>query len=72
MRSFGVPAGLLAPGNKNYSDVTLCCGGTLDFSWMVSAFVRHTSLFAALQVFAAIHELLDFCKYTQHFLALYL
>jgi hypothetical protein len=37
--SFGVPAGLLAPGNKNYSDVTLCCGGTLDFSWMVTPFV---------------------------------
>ena len=36
MRRFGVPAGLLAPGNKVYSDVTLCCGGTLNFSWMVT------------------------------------
>lgn len=33
---FGTPAGLLSPGNATYSDVVLCCGGTLDFRWSVS------------------------------------
>lgn len=37
---FGAPAGLLTPAGSAYSDVTLCCGGTLDFSWTVRSFAR--------------------------------
>jgi len=37
---FGAPAGLLTPAGSAYSDVTLCCGGTLDFSWTVHFFAR--------------------------------
>jgi len=33
---FGQPAGLLTPDNKTYSDVTMCCNGTINFSWTVS------------------------------------
>lgn len=34
---FGAPAAVLTPAGRTYSDVTLCCGGALDFSWTVCA-----------------------------------
>ena len=32
---FGQPAGLLTPNNATYSDITLCCGGVINFNWTV-------------------------------------
>ena len=32
---FGQPPGLLTANNATYADVTLCCGGILQFQWTV-------------------------------------